>query len=130
MKRIRVLMLKKDRSIGRLMVGAGSTFFRYAGGIYNIDRDAVNMIALEKEIGKDAELIYLEERPSAIGSKTDPKRLLNQKLIENAIKHSAKPKGQIGLILAEYAKDPGKLLMLVFVLTIAGSIIASVLGLV
>lgn len=122
-------MLKKDRRLGHLAVDANWTFFRHKGGIYNVDRDAVNLVAHKDKIGAQAELIYLEERPAPILSKTDPKRLLNQKLVETAIKSSAKPKGQLGLILAEYAKDPGKLLMLVFVFVIAGSIIASFLGL-
>lgn len=112
--KIRCIILCKNRGVKTVNVNAKANYFRFQRGIYNVDREAVNLTVLVSGPNPVAELIYFEGDPRPFQSETNPVKLLDTQLIENALKQSSAPRGIALEIIRDYLKDPVKLIPLMF----------------
>jgi len=108
MGKIRCIILRKDRTKAVIKVSSDKEFFRYKQGIYNVDREAVN----NSNPSMTPELVFVEGVPRPIGSKSSGVKCLDKQLIENFVKTASHPRS-LGLeIIADYMRNPSKLILL------------------
>lgn len=113
-------MVTKNRTIKKLEVDSTKDSFKYNKGLYIIRKEAVNFyLDPKKESLVYPELIYMEDRPSPVNAITeDSSHFLNAVVLKNALEQTSDQKSEFGAIIGEYARNPGKIMMLVFAVII------------
>ena len=123
---IKCLIVGKDRHISIVKIDARKANFNHNNGLYTVPKEAVNLA--EFEDGKTEgypELIYIEGTPLPVNySEGNVAGFLEQTVIANALKQVVQAKSNWVLIVADYARNPSKLIILAFV----GIILAAVIG--
>jgi len=125
MGKIRCVILRRDRSIKILNVNPSTEYFRFSNGIYNVDNEAVNMTNPSPNI---PELIYVEGNPRPIGSTEDAIKIFDKQLFKKLIEDTVEPKGFAFDIIADYLKDPSKVIVWIFIVIIIYGVLQSFLG--
>ena len=128
--KIKAIIITKNRYIKNLEVNGLSEYFHYNKGLYTIPRDAVNFCFNPKKKNKKSipELIYVEGQTTPVNAKNkDAGKFLDYVVLKNALNQVAAPKSMMLDVIAEYARSPMKMLMLVFVAIIAISFLGSIL---
>lgn len=122
MGKIRCVILRKDRTKDTLKVSSDSESFKYKKGIYNVDIEAVN----NANPAMVPELVFFEDVPSPIGSKSSPVKLLDKQIIMDFIKTASHPRGMALEIIADYLRNPAKLILLAFAAAILIAVLQGV----
>lgn len=113
-------MVTKNRTIKNLEIDSTKDSFKYNKGLYIIRKEAVNFYwDPKKESDVYPELIYMEGRPSPVNAVTeDSSHFLNAVVLKNALEQTSDQKSEVAAILSEYARNPGKIMILVFAVII------------
>lgn len=128
--KIKCYILRKDRTATVKQVDPNKGTFRFNEGLYLLNKKAVNLVDREAT----PELIFIEGNPNPVFNEnkkevtdntkktkkdtTPEPTLLDHQVMKNALKVTGAPRG-LGLdIIADYMKDPTKILMLVFAIII------------
>ena len=121
-------ILGVDRNVKTVRVQPSRKYFRYKDGIYNIDSECVSILFKDKKPTKNAELFYFENNPRPIMSKQEAVQMLDLQIVENALTSSAKPRSLAFEVIADYLKEPSKILVLFFVGIVIVTVIMGVMG--
>jgi len=125
--KIKCYILKKNREVEVLTVSDKYDYFRYRDGIYMLRKENVAFPMGSGIVSDTPELFFVENFPQPISFKTDEETLvpkwLDETVIKNIIKQTAKPKGVYMQILVDYARNPWKLFPLLLFLLVAGAMI-------
>lgn len=122
MGKIRSIILRKDRTKDTLKISSDSESFKYKKGIYNVDIEAVN----NANPAMVPELVFFEDIPSPIGSKSSPVKLLDKQIIMSVIDAASHPRGMALEIIADYLRNPAKLILLAFAAAILIAVLQGV----
>ncbi len=127
--KIRCLIIRKDRSICTRKVDSSKANFTFNHGLYTIPRESVNISEYKGIKGKQVpELIYFEDDALPVNSGSEnAQSFLEYVVLENALKQVSAPKGMLLDILSDYARSPGKLLLLAFAFIIVVSFLMGVI---
>lgn len=116
---INVTMVTKNRTIKKLEVDSTKDSFKFNKGLYIIRKEAVNFFwDPKKEVRVYPELIYMEGRPSPVNADRDSSHFLNAVVLKNALEQTSDQKSELFSIVGDYARNPSKIMMLVFALII------------
>ena len=125
--KITAILITKNRYIKTFEVNGQAEYFRFNKGLYTIPSDSVNFAYNPKTKNKKSvpELIYVEGQTTPVNSKNkDAGKFLDYVVLKNALNQVAAPQSMFLDVIAEYARNPTKLLMLAFV----GIIVIAFLG--
>lgn len=128
---IKCIILRTNRTIKILVKNIKTGEFRYNKGLYLMPKQYVSLISDQGVIKEIPELIYYENDPLPINI-TNRKKMsgsfLDDIVIEKVLSTTAKPKSLMFQVLAEYLRNPFKIVMLAFAILIAIVLINSVLS--
>jgi hypothetical protein len=121
----------KDRTIETVKVNARHQEFTFNKGLYVIPKEAVNLFKLEGKPRYEPELVFIEGEPLPVNAEktsTASSDFLTRIVIRNALKQSSRMKSEMFGLIADYMRNPGKIILLVFALTIVGALISAFMG--
>jgi len=129
--KIKCVILRTNRTIKILVKNIKAGEFRYIKGLYLMPKQYVSLISDQGVIKEIPELIYYENDPLPINI-TNRKKMsgsfLDDIVIEKVLSTTAKPKSLMFQVLAEYLRNPFKIVMLAFAILIAIVLLNSVLS--
>ena len=130
MNKIKIIILRKNRNADFTSISPDAPFFKRRGHLYTIPKEAICMAHFEyKTNNPRAELIYVEGDPIPISLEDTlvPVNVLSNLVIRNALKATGKPKTAILELVMDYAKNPGKIFLLVIALIVFIAFLSSLL---
>jgi hypothetical protein len=125
--KIKVHMLRRDRTIKSFAVDSNKNHFYYNNGLYSLEIDAINVSTINGVVNTNPEIFFVEDNPIPISSVSKPKKteetFLDEVVLNNAIRALAgEPSRALSLVL-DYLRDPKKLILLAFALAILFAVI-------
>ena len=128
--KIKCVILRTNRTIKVLVKNIKTGEFRYNKGLYLMPKQYVSLISDQGVIKEIPELIYYENDPlpiNIINRKKMSGSFLDDIVIENVLSTTAKPSSLFFQVIAEYLRNPFKIVMLAFALLIAIVLLNSIL---
>ena len=117
--KIRCLILRKDKQIIEKKVNPNTSRFKYQGGLYTLNKEAVNITEYpERGVNPTPELIYVEGNPLPVNVSGNVMTFLDHLVVQNALQQVSNPRSKIFSLVADYVKNPVKLIPLVIVFII------------
>lgn len=128
--KIKCVILRTNRTIKILVKNIKTGEFRYNKGLYLMPKQYVSLISDQGVIKEIPELIYYENDPlpiNIINRKKMSGSFLDDIVIEKVLSTTAKPSSLFFQVIAEYLRNPFKIVMLAFALLIAIVLLNSIL---
>lgn len=129
--KIKCTILRTNRTIKILVKNIKTGEFRYNKGLYLMPKQYVSLISDQGVIKEIPELIYYENDPlpiNIINRKKMSGSFLDDIVIAKVLTTTAKPSSLMFQVIAEYLRNPFKIVMLAFAILIAIVLINSVLS--
>jgi len=128
---ITCLIIGKDRVVNTVRIDPKKSNFTYNNGLYTLPKEAVNLTEFtDGKTESYPELIYVEGSPLPINDDSqDVSAFLDQTVIKNALKQTSKAPSDWMAIFKDYARNPNKLIIVLFIGIIGISFLWGLLGL-
>ena len=121
-------MLRKDRTVQIMRKGDKSRFLLWNKGVYPIGPQDINLSAYPNIPNPTPEIVFYDENPQAIGSKTEPIDHFDRGLIENFVQAAASVNSPWMMMLADLIGHPAKLIVIVFAFIILIAFLSGQIG--
>lgn len=130
MVKTRVYIKRRNRTVDILEINTDKGFFVHGDNLYSVFPNAANLTWKPKVgVNPTPELVYFEDSPVPVNVPAEKSgELLDDFIIENALKQSAEITGPFTRLVISYLTNPGKMLALGLTIFILVMIFYALLG--
>lgn len=126
MMKIKIYLLRQDRTVKIVKVSEKKTKWLYNGGLYPINPSDINLSAFPYVPNPHPEIVFCEGNPQAVGSREKAINNFNRQLVENFVQAAASVKSMWLHDLMSGLFSP-KILFVVFAFIILVAFLSGVL---